>query len=97
MKRTIRFGTFETNSSSVHSLVMCSKQEYNLFKSGDLLLDRDYDELVPKIAVDANEDDYNRYQTYDEFFNDGYYETFEQSYTSESGDEIVGFGYYGHD
>ncbi len=97
MKRTIRFGTFETNSSSVHSLVMCSKQEYNLFRNGDLLLDRDYDELVPKIAVDADEESGSRYQTYDEFFNDGYYETFEQSYTSESGDEIVGFGYYGHD
>lgn len=33
----IRYGVFETNSSSVHSLVMCSENEYNDFIHDKLL------------------------------------------------------------
>lgn len=32
-----RFGTFETNSSSTHSIVMCTKEEYEKFMKGELL------------------------------------------------------------
>lgn len=35
----IRFGVFETNSSSTHSIVMCSSEEFQAFKTGELLLD----------------------------------------------------------
>lgn len=38
MKRQIRIGTFETNSSSVHTLVICSEKEYLAWKNGELLL-----------------------------------------------------------
>lgn len=38
MKRVIRRGVFETNSSSVHSLTMCSKTEWDSWKQGDLWL-----------------------------------------------------------
>ncbi len=34
MKRQIRRGVFETNSSSTHSLTMCSKKEYDEFEKG---------------------------------------------------------------
>lgn len=37
MKRQIRQGVFETNSSSVHSLTMCSGEEYKKWKNGKLL------------------------------------------------------------
>lgn len=37
MKRQIRRGVYETNSSSTHSLVMCSGEEYNKWCSGKLL------------------------------------------------------------
>lgn len=37
MKFQIRRGVFETNSSSVHSLVMCSDDDYNKWKKGELL------------------------------------------------------------
>lgn len=37
MKRQIRRGVYETNSSSTHSLVMCSGEEYNKWRSGKLL------------------------------------------------------------
>lgn len=32
MKEVIRRGIFETNSSSVHSITMCSDDEYNKWK-----------------------------------------------------------------
>ena len=38
MKRQIRRGTFETNSSSVHSLVMCMKSDYDRWKNDNLFL-----------------------------------------------------------
>ena len=38
MKRQIRRGTFETNSSSVHSLTMCMKSDYDRWESDNLFL-----------------------------------------------------------
>lgn len=37
MKRQIRFGVYETNSSSTHSLTMCSEEEFKQWKNGELL------------------------------------------------------------
>lgn len=36
----IRVGVFETNSSSVHSMIMCSGDEYEKLKSGELLIEK---------------------------------------------------------
>lgn len=38
----IRRSVFETNSSSTHSLTMCSEQEYDKWKSGEVMLRDDY-------------------------------------------------------
>ena len=38
MKRQIRKGVFETNSSSTHSLTMCLKSDYDKWANGELLL-----------------------------------------------------------
>lgn len=35
----IRYGVFETNSSSVHSLIMCSDNEYQKFVDNELFYD----------------------------------------------------------
>ena len=40
MKRQIRRGVYETNSSSTHSLTMCSKEEFEQWKNGELLFDK---------------------------------------------------------
>ena len=37
MRRQIRRGVFETNSSSVHSLTMCSGEEYQKWKNDGIL------------------------------------------------------------
>lgn len=41
--------------------------------------------------------DSNGYKTYDTYMNEGYLESFIESYTTKSGDEIVAFGVYGQD
>ncbi len=112
MKRQIRRGVFETNSSSVHSLTMCSDDEFQKWKDGEVLFRKWEDEFVTIDELKkefANEIDWNnedeveellsdkRIKTYDEFFNENEFETFEQEYTTLSGDKIIGFGYYGHD
>lgn len=40
MKRQVRRGVFETNSSSVHSITMCSGNTYSMWKSGELYKQR---------------------------------------------------------
>lgn len=37
MKRQIRLGVYETNSSSTHSLTICSEEEFEQWKNGELL------------------------------------------------------------
>ena len=41
--KKIRIGTFETNSSSTHSITMCMKDDYKKFKNGEMYL---YDEKL---------------------------------------------------
>ena len=97
MKTQIRIGTFETNSSSTHSLIMCSEREFELFKHGELVLDAWEDVLIPKEAVTDEdlEDDSDHYKTYDNY--DENYESFSGKYTTEKGDKVVAFGWYGYD
>lgn len=42
MKVQVRRGVFETNSSSTHSLTMCSKDDYTRWESGELVLNESY-------------------------------------------------------
>lgn len=48
MKRQIRRGVFETNSSSVHSLTMCSGEEYKKWERGEVLYWCDRDKFGTK-------------------------------------------------
>lgn len=50
--KTIRIGTFETNSSSTHSITMCMAEEYEKWKNGELYYDRWDCELVSKEEVE---------------------------------------------
>ena len=97
MKRQIRRGVFETNSSSVHSLTMCTQSDYDRWKDGELIYDYWDNKLI---SIDELDDDYEeeRYYTYDRFDEYAFdYETFEDTFTTENGDTVVAFGYYGRD
>ena len=107
MKRQIRIGVFETNSSSVHTLSIVSEKDFERWEDGELLFSRWDDKFVEASSVtrekyvdewDGSEyyDD-DGYQTYDEWLDDDYLEYYIERYTTESGDKIVAFGKYGHD
>ncbi len=103
MKEVIRRGIFETNSSSVHSLTMCSDDEYSKWRKGELYFGRYTKEFVEKSEETENERNdagtYTQYLTYEEFYDRDYidYETFLKKYTTLNGEIVVAFGYYGHD
>lgn len=50
--RQIRRGVFETNSSSVHSITMCMKSDYDKWVNGDLYWDRWCYKFVSKDVVE---------------------------------------------
>lgn len=44
--KQIRIGMFETNSSSTHSLIVCSTEEFQRFEKGEINLDLYTDSLI---------------------------------------------------
>ena len=48
MKRQIRRGVFETNSSSVHSITMCSHDEYTKWVNGELIFNNDSEKFITR-------------------------------------------------
>lgn len=64
MKRQIRRGVFETNSSSTYSITMCSEEEYNKFKNGEMWIDWGdcfwtRDEIIEKLKKERGDIDFN--------------------------------------
>ena len=100
MKKQIRFGVFETNSSSTHSLCICTKEEFDKWVNGEVLYEHHWsgDNFVeiPK-DYEENPDEYEDLQTYEQWSEDEYLEYYEESYTTPSGDEIIVFGKYGYE
>lgn len=101
MKRQIRRGVFETNSSSVHSLTMCMQSDFDKWVAGELVWNKWDKKLVPITDEIRNEvgDRYSSYLTYDQFCDWDYieYKTFKKTFTTPNGEQVVGFGYYGED
>lgn len=60
MKRQIRRGTFETNSSSTHSITMCSGEEYDKWKDGKILFDAWKEEFVDNVNLTDDQKEYAR-------------------------------------
>lgn len=65
MKRKIRRRVFETNSSSTHSLTMCSGEEFEKWKNGELLFDEwgKEDFVSPKVMTDEQRKDAENFYT----------------------------------
>lgn len=96
MKKQIRRGVFETNSSSVHSLTMCMKSDFDKWVDGEVYWDRWSTKFVSKeVAEQSNYKD--QYYSYERYINEIEYETFYDEFTSPNNDVIVSFGYYGND
>lgn len=111
MKYQIRRGVFETNSSSVHSLTMCPKDQFEKWVNGELYFQRysckfmtdkevaSYLNDREVICDDKEEWDEARRDydiyTFEEFPSSDEVEYFEENYTTPGGEEIVAFGYSG--
>lgn len=85
MKKQTRVGVFETNSQSTHSLTICTEDDFERFKCGELMLNRR--ELIKPDPKDDNQ------VAYGDMGSD--LEYFEEKFTTPSGDKMVAFGEYG--
>lgn len=95
----IRRGVFETNSSSTHSMSICTSEEYRRFIEGILVYDSYTERLIDNteakrrlVDIKYKFDDDCRYMSYDDFLNqdDEQYE----HYFNIDGKEMVAFGSY---
>lgn len=50
--KIVRKGTFETNSSSTHSITMCTKSDYDKWINGEMYYDGRKDEFVSKDEIE---------------------------------------------
>ena len=123
----IRANVFETNSSSVHSLILCNANDYRAWIDGDKLFNI-WEDDDPQFVTPAEATQYDEYYPYPKMTEDtwGYstdfmddngeyhdrkfltfeeyqktygwdFETFDDTYITPGGEEVVGFGYFGHD
>lgn len=96
---SIRRNVFETNSSSTHSLCICTQEEYDKWKNKEAIYNRCNEELISAEDYLKLEDNWfkEECQTYDEYINNDYLEYYEEKFTTPSGDKMVAFGKYGYD
>ena len=108
----IRQNIFETNSSSVHAMSICSEEEFDKWVKGELLYSTENDKFYTeqeaiKEILTYYEDSQKKPIIDSELFYDFNFidyekygedfEYFEKEYTTKSGDKIVIFGYHGYD
>ena len=89
----IRYGVFETNSSSTHSMVVCSEEDYQKWVDGELLYD--YGDLVKR--EDLPEEYLEDYKTYEQFMDSDYEEVGETIHTTPNGEKVHIIYKYGHE
>ncbi|MCI9258564.1 hypothetical protein [Acutalibacter sp.] len=97
--KQMRTGVFETNSSSTHSIAICTREDYQRFVDGELMYDICDDVLLPTSSEDLKTRGY-RYKTHKELGHpreDTWLETYCHDFITPSGDEMVAFGAYGYD
>lgn len=92
---SIRRNVFETNSSSTHSICICTEDDYEKWKNGEKLWDYWSDELVDIDEVSEEDRDTYDFRSYD--FENEYLEWYEHHFVTPSGDKMVAFGLYGRD
>lgn len=85
----VRRGVFETNSSSTHSITMCSKEDYEKWESGEIFLDDGWKtekQFITKEEAIKKLKDSGYYKDYDLDNEEELYEALKEAdiHTSES-------------
>lgn len=106
----IRKGVFETNSSSVHAMCICTEDDYNKWAEDNCYIDFLEGEIYTEEELrkifeedDTSINDFNKWRldnefyTYDEFWDESRWfdETYKKVYSVSPGDKIICFGYFG--
>ena len=89
--KQVRLGVFETNSSSTHSMTICSEVDFNLWVKGKYLLDVHNEKLVDKATLTQEDLEEGNYQTRKEWSSSCSEENLKK-YTTTSGEVVVCFG-----
>lgn len=106
MKKTVRYGVFETNSSMTHSLIICTKEQLDKWRNKELWHPRwgegfiTKEEMERRIANPGSYEDEDDFESYDAFMSDHGYWDFEHDsgeFTTPSGDEMCWVAAYGRD
>lgn len=113
MKKQIRRGVFETNSSSTHTMVIMDHDDFTKWFHGDVYWNPKSGVFsTPEEAAELRKiysetykyfDGFGRYDnapiTYYEWVGDqeDYLESYDETHTTKSGDVVKIFGYYGRD
>ena len=92
--KQVRCNVFETNSSSTHTITVCTEDEWERFAGGELMYDRFYDKLIPTSPDLSGTYQYCTYETFGEC-EYGSLETYSYQFITPSGDKMVAFGTYG--
>ncbi len=96
MKTVVRYKVFETNSSSSHSLCVCTPEEYEKFVKKKLVIDINNDKLIPRPK------DFKKYEVPDDegmseeepkYIGYNYEPDAYLEFESPSGDKMVAFCY----
>lgn len=81
--KQIRIGVFETNSSSTHTLVICTDEELEKWKKGEMVYE--YREgLVPSNYSNTPSDG----ETFETFMDDDYLEIDLNTYVTKEGEKL---------
>lgn len=95
----IRRNIFETNSSSVHSITLCSEDEFQKWKNGEIFFDR-YEEkfLTPKEAQEVKKEQerererlIEQYGNDDDFYDEGRALTYSQFFDWQGDDSYLDY------
>lgn len=92
---SIRRNVFETNSSSTHSICICTEEDYKKWEDGEKLWAYYSDTLVDVDKVPEEDRNTDEYRSYD--YESDYREWYDVHFTTPSGDKMVAFGLYGYD
>ena len=82
MKKQIRRGAFETNSSSTHTITICTEEEFNKWKRGDLLFNR-YDHIFTENKEVPEEEMQELMQDYYDSIKNDYYKDYKDLSSEE--------------
>jgi hypothetical protein len=96
--KQVRHGVFETNSSSTHSITICTEDLYNKFNYGHAYYDRCEGEIVDasKLSeenLNPDEDGFKRYLTEEEFYSKVDGDTATKHFQDSDGTKKVAFAF----